>query len=103
MTGDLLSAFDGLEVCADCGTLQQILTLRCPECGRFHSSTMVRKEATVEEARSEARGRDRLPIDPSHYSLNPTSPLFDEEEDEQSSTVSRPWQGGVTDFAFEEE
>jgi len=103
MTEDPMSMFAGLESCSDCGTLQTSDNLRCPECGRFHSSTLVRPELTVEQARAEARERVDRPPDPSHYSLDPTGNLPEESTDSNASSVSKPWQGGVTDFTFEEE
>jgi len=103
MDEDPITLFDGLLTCPDCGTLQNSSATRCPECGLFNTSTTLRPEATVEEARAEAKSRSSEPLDPTHYSLNPNGPILDSEGDEEISSISKPWQGGVTDFAFEEE
>jgi predicted ATP-dependent serine protease len=103
MDDDPISLFEGLLTCPDCGTLQNSSATRCPECGLFNTPTTLRPEATVEEARAEAKSRSSMPIDPTHYSLNPSGPIVESEETEDSTSVSKPWQGGVTDFTFEEE
>ena len=103
MDEDPLSLFADLLTCPDCGTLQTSSATRCPECGLFNTSTNLRPETTVEEAREQAKSRSSTPIDPTHYSLNPTGPIVDLDDEEDIPSVSKPWQGGVTDFAFEEE
>ena len=93
---------ESLESCPDCGALSRIGTVRCPECGRFHANIHVREEITVEDARREARTRSVTELDPSFYSLDPSASI-DIESDEEIEDVSRPWDGGSTDFRIEEE
>ena len=95
-------SYESLESCPDCGALSLKGTIRCPECGRFHANIHVREEATVEDARREARTRQIVDVDPSFYSLDPSASI-DVEGDEEIEDVSRPWEGGSTDFRFEEE
>ena len=94
--------YESLESCPDCGALSRVGTVRCPECGRFHANIHVREEATVEDARREARTRQNLEVDPSFYSLDPSATI-EIDSDEEMEDVSRPWDGGSTDFRFEEE
>tara|TARA_B100001250_G_C19681038_1_gene735841 strand:+ start:225 stop:539 length:315 start_codon:yes stop_codon:yes gene_type:complete len=103
MEDELYSSYADLESCPDCGSISSKDTVRCPECGRFNTSIHVRDEATVEEARKEASTRIAESTDPSFYSLNPNASLQDDSDDEDDEDVSRPWEGGSTDFRFEEE
>jgi hypothetical protein len=63
----------------------------------------LREEATIEQARQEASARTADSIDPSFYSLNPDSSIEVESDSSDDEEVSRPWEGGSTDFRFEEE
>ena len=95
--------YSDLESCPDCGANYRNNTVRCPECGRFNTSIHVREEATVEQARKEASTRSIDSVDPSFYSLNPDLTIEVESDQLEDEEVSRPWQGGTTDFRFEEE
>ena len=95
--------YSDLESCPDCGAIYRNNTVRCPECGRFNTSIHVREEATVEQARKEASTRSIDSVDPSFYSLNPNLTIEVESDQLEDEEVSRPWQGGTTDFRFEEE
>ena len=97
------SLYSNLESCPDCGAISRKDTVRCPECGRFNTSIHVRDEATVEQARHEASTRSAESADPSFYSLNPNASFDAETEETEDEDVSRPWEGGTTDFRFEEE
>ena len=99
---DASPSYESLESCPDCGALSRVGTVRCPECGRFHANIHIRQEATVEDARREARTRSSTEVDPSLYSLDPSAAI-DIDGDEDIEDVSRPWDGGSTDFRFEEE
>ena len=103
MTDDSYSVYSDLESCPDCGSISSKDSVRCPECGRFNTSIHVRDEPTVEEARQEASSRAVESADPSLYSLNPNASIDVESQDVDDDEVSRPWQGGSTDFRFEEE
>lgn len=99
---DASTSHESLESCPDCGALSRIGTIRCPECGRFNANIHVREEATVEDARREARTRSLTEVDPSLYSLDPSAAI-EIDGDEEIEDPSRPWDGGSTDFRFEEE
>ncbi|MFL2977130.1 MAG: hypothetical protein ACJZ49_06260 [Candidatus Thalassarchaeaceae archaeon] len=98
-----LPVYSDLESCPDCGAISRNDTVRCPECGRFNTSIHLREEATVEQARQEASARSVESVDPSFYSLNPDSSIEVESDQLDDEEVSRPWEGGSTDFRFEEE
>ena len=95
--------YSDLESCPDCGAIYTTGTVRCPECGRFNTSIHLREEATVEQARQEASARSIESVDPSFYSLIRTSSMVVESDELDDEEVSRPWEGGSTDFRFEEE
>jgi len=103
MTDDLNSVYSDLESCPDCGSISSKDTVRCPECGRFNTSIHVRDEATIEEARMEASTRMAESSDPSFYSLDPNASIEVDTDDEDDEEISRPWEGGSTDFRIEEE
>ena len=89
--GDLASA----SYCPVCGCLSPAGVIRCPECSTFHAGTyMEEREAPKQPTPARA-------IDPSHYSLSgdagPDGESFEESED------IRSWEGGNTDFSFDDE
>ena len=92
---DPLDGMASASFCPVCGCLSSHGVIRCPECSTFHAGThMEEREAPTHPAPV----RD---IDPSHYSLasdaGPKSEAFEESED------IRSWDGGNTDFSFDEE
>ncbi len=96
---DPLDAFHGVASCTVCGCFAKKGTLRCPECGTFHSgAVMVERPAPSPEERVAA---EPSAPDPSMYSLGPASTIA-EEAFEESEDV-RAWTGGSTDFTFEDD
>lgn len=97
---DPLNHFRGMVACPVCGCIDRNGTYRCPECGTFHAGSIMedREPPTPEEA---ATIEPQQPVDPSIYSLGPAGAIpeeiFDESEDVRS------WDGGSTDFTFDEE
>jgi hypothetical protein len=95
---DLLSKFDELESCPDCGCLTKNSVMRCPECGLFHVDL------------NDLGDRDPPPVtpvviqkadlDPSLYSLNPSAPLpVQEEEEQELHDPTKTWGESNSDFA----
>lgn len=96
---DPLDAFHGMASCPVCGCLAPVGALRCPECGTFHSGhVMEERTAPTPEEREASIQRS---IDPSMYSLGPSSSVPDESFEE--STALTTWEGGSTDFSFEDD
>lgn len=96
---DPLDAFHGVASCTVCGCFATKGTLRCPECGTFHSgAVLVERSAPSPEERVAA---EPLAPDPSMYSLGPSSSIV-EEAFEESEDV-KAWTGGSTDFSFEDD
>ena len=95
---DRLDVLVGKESCPVCGTIAQKGTARCPECGTFHSGVhLEEREAPPPEERQIDRN-----VDPTDYSINPTSAISPEEFEGDESSVKN-WGGGSTDFSFEDE
>ena len=96
---DPLDAFHGVASCTVCGCFATKGTLRCPECGTFHSgAVLVERSAPSPEERVAA---EPLAPDPSMYSLGPSSSIV-EEAFEESEDV-KAWTGGSTDFSFDDD
>lgn len=97
---DPLSAFHGLASCPVCGCLSTKGTLRCPECGTFHAGHVMEERTPPSAEEREAAATQRA-IDPSMYSLGPSSTTPEESFEESDSLTT--WTGGSTDFSFEDE
>ena len=95
---DQLDALVGKESCPVCGTISDKGTIRCPECGTFHSGAHLEERAAPTP---EERNRSRN-IDPVDYSITPGSAIADEEFEGDESSV-KDWSGGSTDFSFVDE
>ena len=96
---DPLEQFRGQAACPVCGCLERKGMYRCSECGTFHAgSIMEEREAPPMPLPEE---RDKSAIDPSVYSLGPNATIPEETFDESEDL--RTWDGGSTDFSFEEE
>lgn len=95
---DKLDRLAGKEACPVCGTIASVGTARCPECGTFHSGVHLeeRQPPSPEERPVE---RD---INPSDYSIDPSSAIAVEEFDSDDSSVKK-WSGGSSDFSFEDD
>ena len=96
---DVLSEFDELVQCPDCGCLTKDTALRCPECGVFHynlDELGEREPPPIEQIIVE-----KPDLDPSLYSLNPNSPLPVPEDEEEHPDPTKNWSDSSNDFAFE--
>lgn len=97
MDSDPIDAYAGLTTCPVCGCLDRKGIYRCHECGTFHAgSIMEEREPPVAVVVEE-----KEPIDPSIYSLGPGA-VLPEESFEESEDV-KSWEGGSTDFSFEDD
>ena len=99
MAKDNLKLFANKSTCSACGCIDSIGSFRCTGCGSFHSNThLIDREAPPPEDRYP----DDLPaVDPSAYSIGPNQKIL-EESFEQSDDVTT-WNGGSTDFSFQED
>ena len=92
---DALDGLRGSSFCPVCGCLSSKGVIRCPECSTFHAgSYMEEREPPTQPAPSRE-------IDPGHYSLSGESGTVNESFEESEDI--RSWEGGNTDFSFEEE
>jgi len=99
MVEDQLRQFIGIAACTVCGCLERKGTSRCPECGTFHSGAIM--EEREAPSPSELNDEDRPELDPRNYSLGPNHDA-PEESFEQSDDV-KSWDGGSSDFTFEDD
>jgi len=98
MTEDKLSVLAGKQSCPVCGSISNKGATRCPECGTFHSGIhLEERSAPTPEERVAARL-----VDPSDYSINPSSAILEEEFAGDEGAV-KSWSGGSTDFTFVDE
>ena len=95
---DELDTIYGTSYCPNCGSLEAKGSLRCTECGTFHSTIhLEEREAPPPSLQVEERS-----LEPSSYSLNPNLAGPEEEfEGDENSVVE--WKGGSTDFSIDEE
>ena len=96
---DPLDELSGYAVCPVCGCFDRKGMYRCSECGTFHAGGIMEER----EAPTAAEVRDSIvvqPIDPSIYSVGPNATIPDESFDESEDV--RSWDGGSTDFTFDE-
>lgn len=98
MTSDPLDSFDNMSECPVCGCIERKGSFRCIGCGSFHSTAhLVERDAPV----LESRVVDEVSLDPLAYSMGPNQEII-EEEFEQSEDV-KSWEGGSTDFSFDDD
>ena len=96
---DPIQRFSGIVTCPVCGCLDRKGVYRCPECGTFHSGAILDEREAPPPTGAVA---DTEPlIDPSIYSLGPNAAIPEEIFDESDDV--RSWDGGSTDFSFDEE
>ncbi len=97
MVSDPLKLFDNMSVCPACGCIERKGSFRCLGCGSFHSTAhLVERDAPPPESRTV----DEVVLDPLAYSMGPNQEII-EEEFEQSEDV-KSWDGGSTDFSFDD-
>ena len=98
MSADPLNALRGTAFCPVCGCIEKSGSVRCAECGTFHSS------AHLEEREAPPPSQE-VPIqlvDPVAYSLTPGTDQIPVESFEESDSVTS-WEGGSTDFTVDGE
>lgn len=96
MAKDPLDVYVSLASCPNCGCFERKGTVRCSECGTFHSGIHM-EERTAPETPEPIQ---REPIDPSAYSLSTTQALPEESFEEAEDLVN--WDGGSSDFTMED-
>ncbi|MEC9211875.1 MAG: hypothetical protein VYD44_03255 [Candidatus Thermoplasmatota archaeon] len=98
---DPLDRLNGLAVCPVCGCFDRKGMYRCSECGTFHAGgIMEEREAPLPSEQRELEAA-APPLDPSVYSLGPNASIPEESFDESDDV--RSWEGGSTDFTFDED
>ena len=98
MSADPINALHGTAFCPVCGCIEKSGSVRCAECGTFHSSTHLEER----EAPPPSQEITILPVDPASYSLAPGTDQIPTESFEESDSVTS-WEGGSTDFTVDEE
>ena len=94
---DTLESLKGKSSCPVCGCIEQVGSIRCSECGTFHSGIHLEER----EAPAPNSTPEREVIDPSLYSLS-NQHAIPEEDFEESEKISS-WSGGSTDFTMTDE
>ena len=97
MAADPLDVYTMLAACPNCGCLEREGTVRCAECGTFHSGIHM-EERIID---TQAQPIERAPIDPSAYSLSGTHDTPQETFEETEDLVS--WDGGSSDFTMDDQ
>ena len=73
---------------------------RCSECGTFHAGGII-EEREAPPLAEQKDIQENLPVlDPSVYSVGPNASIPEESFDESDDV--RSWDGGSTDFTFDE-
>ena len=98
MSTDPLNALRGTAFCPVCGCIEKSGSVRCAECGTFHSSAHLEER----EAPPPSQEVPIQPVDPVAYSLTPGTDQIPVESFEESDSVTS-WEGGSTDFTVDEE
>jgi|TARA_B110000495_G_C22676329_1_gene399449 hypothetical protein len=94
---DTLESLKGKSSCTVCGCIETEGSIRCQECGTFHSGIHLEER----EAPPPNAAPEREIIDPSLYSLSDNHAI-PEENFEESEEISA-WDGGSTDFSMSDE
>jgi len=94
---DPLESLKGKSSCPVCGCIEQIGSIRCSECGTFHSGIHLEER----EAPLPSSNHEREIIDPSLYSISDQHAIPEEEFVESEKIAS--WEGGSTDFSMSDE
>ena len=98
MPTDPLDSFKNMAECPVCGCIERKGSFRCLSCGSFHSTAhLIERDAPT----LETRVVDEVSLDPLAYSMGPNQEII-EEEFEQSEDV-KSWEGGSTDFSFDDD
>ncbi len=98
MSTDPLNALRGTTLCPVCGCIEKAGSVRCPECGTFHSVAHLEER----EAPPSSMEKPCPIVDPASYSLSPDVDQIPIESFEESDSVVK-WEGGSADFTMDEE
>lgn len=96
MGKDPLQLFATIAACPTCGCFELKGSVRCSECGTFHSGIHMEERATP----TETVHIEREPVDPMAYSLSGSQALPEESFEETQDLVH--WGGGSSDFTMED-
>ena len=98
MAEDPLDLFKEKAECPVCGCIEGKGSFRCLGCGAFHSTAhLVERDAPP----TESRVLDDVEVNPLAYSMGPNQKIVEDEFEQSDDVVS--WEGGSTDFSFEDE
>ena len=98
---DPLERLNGLAVCPVCGCFDRKGMYRCSECGTFHAGGIIEEREAPPPSEQRELEAAATPLDPSVYSLGPNASIPEESFDESDDV--RSWEGGSTDFTFDED
>ena len=98
MSSDPLNALRGTSFCPVCGCIEKSGSVRCAECGTFHSVVHLEER----DAPPPSMEKPSPIVDPVSYSLAPGGDQIPIESFEESDSVTN-WEGGSTDFTMDEE
>ena len=100
---DNLSHLIGIQACPSCACLMEGNSTSCPECGTFLAQEILEYEPEISDRYVQNNSTKKI-VDPTHYSLNPSAQIpQDDEEEEEIEDMTKEWSGGTSDFKFEEE
>jgi hypothetical protein len=97
---DPLQQLSGLAVCPVCGCFDRKGMYRCSECGTFHAGGIMEEREAPPLAEQKDIQENQPVLDPSVYSVGPNASIPEESFDESDDV--RSWDGGSTDFTFDE-
>ncbi len=98
---DPLERLNALAVCPVCGCFDRKGMYRCSECGTFHAGGIMEEREAPPPSEQRELEAAATPLDPSVYSLGPNASIPEESFDESDDV--RSWEGGSTDFTFDED
>ena len=93
---DVLDVLNGKVACPVCGCIEQKGSIRCSECGTFHSGIHLEER----DAPPPGIVNEREVIDPTVYSLSDNHAIPEEEFQSRRDGILG---GGSTDFTVEED
>jgi len=97
---DPLQQLSGLAVCPVCGCFDRKGMYRCSECGTFHAGGIMEEREAPPISEQKDIQENQPVLDPSVYSIGPNASIPEESFDESDDV--RSWDGGSTDFTFDE-
>tara|TARA_B100001564_G_scaffold175759_1_gene147905 strand:- start:111 stop:482 length:372 start_codon:yes stop_codon:yes gene_type:complete len=97
---DPLQQLSGLAVCPVCGCFDRKGMYRCSECGTFHAGGIMEEREAPPPSEQKDLQENQPVLDPSVYSVGPNASIPEESFDESDDV--RSWDGGSTDFTFDE-